>query len=403
MRSKSSVRLIAALAAAVVIPATAAGQSGWLDAPRRGTVVTGQTDLRAVNNTLAFTDAWAVAQLASDPRFADIFLVGGLVPEGAGFGATALGHSRMSLTHTGARWRIGVEAGLRSESGADVTDAVARFARVGFDGEPFSIALNGTGFRAVHFGEAALRVARIFGDPLRPRWSIGAGARVVKPVGMARLGFDDPVAGGAVSTVTWHAADSTSIDATLTQSIEPFAGGRMSVSPEFIAGARIGHAGWLALGVAAPTTLLVATGDREVRRLRRDGSAVDLVDALENAPTDTIQSASERVVLPAVATLKLALPIGGRATLHSSLRLSGRSEWNPEPTRFESSIALPATSWLELSGGGFAGSRYGGGALVGGALSFWRTRLFGEARLTGGATPGAVRGLQLSGGASLRF
>ena len=412
MNSIFRVAGVLALAAASFVPGTIEGQdrADAFTAPLRRnpfstmmlgrTALTGTLDAELANNTLSVSDAWAINEIGDDLRLSDIFLVGGLIPEGEGMRMAARTGAQGTIAFPLRRGAIALVSGMRALAQSHMPDEVATFARNGFSGDTIHVPLDGLFASTVQYAHAGLLgMAEITPATARTRVRIGAGVHMLHGVGTSALSFR----GEEPSFISMSSDDSVTANVTMRSPLEFARQGGSGMAFDAFAGVDVGTTLSVNAMVLGIGSLNVASGSEEVRRLSMRGTAFDFVERMESITPDTVASSSVRVKLPAVARLEGTVRILENTRFGLGVQRELSTQYAMEPTTVTALMHYDVRRWLPLQIGASGGSRYGISPFIGTGLHFGHLRLDGELGFRGGDSPDALRGLTMRSSMSILF
>lgn len=412
MTSLSKTLVAVALAAPSLIPAIASGQdrADVFTSPLRRnpfatmtlgrTAMTGSFEAELANNTLSVTDVWAINQIGEDLRLSDIFLVGGLIPEGEGMRMAARTGAQGTMAFPIGRGAIALVSGVRALAQSHMPDEVASFARNGFSGDTIYVPLDGLSASTVQYAHAGLLgMTEITPASARARVRVGAGVHMLHGIGTSALSFR----GTEPSFVSMSSDDSVTANVTMRSPLEFARQGGRGMAFDVFAGLDLGTTLSVNAMVLGLGTLNVASGSEEVRRLSMRGTAFDFVERMESITPDTVASSSVRVKLPAVARVEGSVRILENTRFGLGVQRELSAQYAMEPTTVTALMHYDVRRWLPLQIGASGGGRYGISPFVGTGLHFGHLRLDGELGFRGGDSPDAVRGLTMRSAMSILF
>lgn len=364
------------------------------------TALTGSFHAELANNTLSVSDAWAINEIAPDLRLSDIFLVGGLIPEGAGMRMSARTGVQGTISFPVQRGAIALVSGVRALGQSHMPDEVATFARNGFTGDSIFVPLNGLSASTMQFADAGVvGLIEVTKADARTRVRLGAGVHALYGIGTSAITFG----GSSPSYIAMSRTDSVTAEVTMRSPLQFAQGGGSGVSFDAYAGVDFGNAVSLSAVMIGVGSIEVASGSEEVRRLSMRGTAFDFVEEMESIAPDTVPSSAVRAALPAIARVEGSFRLleNTRAGVQIQRELSTR--YAAEPTMVTALMHYDLRQWLPFHVGASGGSRYGLNPFIGSGLHFKHLRMDGELGFRGGSSPADLRGFNLRSSMSILF
>ena len=403
---------IVALASMAALPAMGGAQerADVFDAPyRRGvfstmmlgrTTLAGSFDAELANNTLSVSDVWAINEIGEDLRLSDVFLVGGLIPEGEGMRMAARTGFNGVMSFPVRRGAVALVSGVRALAQSHMPDEFASFARNGFSGDSIYVPLNGLSASTVQYADAGL-LALFDVTPAKSRMKVrvGGGVHTLYGIGTSAISF----AGETPSFVAMSNNDSVTAEVTMRSPIQFAQRGGRGMAFDAFAGLDIGSTFSLNAMLLGAGSLNVASGREEVRRLSFRGDPFDFVEKMDSITPDTVPSSAVRVALPAELRVEGSVRLLENTRLGVGVHHELSNRYAVEPTTVTALMQYDVRKWLPFHFGASAGSRYGVNPFIGTGLHFNHLRMDGELGFRGGSSPDDLRGLTLRSSMSILF
>ncbi|MBI4410575.1 MAG: hypothetical protein HY561_12755, partial [Gemmatimonadetes bacterium] len=358
-----------------------------------GVSVTGSFNFELSNNTLEVGDLWAINEIVSadddslNLRPSDLFLIGGLVPEGEGVELMSRGQLQLNVTFPTRVGTFGLTFGGYGHAESIVPDEVAKLVREGFEGDTFTVDLTELGATTIAFGDVgALGLFDLPLDVPALRLRVGLGMHYLYGIGYNRVRFNGDAGelGTSGISVSHEGLDADLLISMPTEAVEP---GGSGFAADFFASLDVGERINVSALVARVGSIRATRGEREVRRLvLRDTTVAGFLEALDSLDTtscdgagpttpclDTIPASTEEIALPGLlrfeASYRLHRMVAAGLVFEQMLGygftvdpvasgLTGLVEFRPLGF-------LPIRVGGTLENGFEAGFQFGGGLLLG--------------------------------------
>lgn len=358
------------------------------------------------NNTFGVGDLWAVGQIADDFSFTDIFLIGGLVPEGEGVKLASRGATRLDVAILPLPMgRLGLSLGGNALAEGTVPDEVAGILRDGLSGSSIDVDFSGLGGTMLAYADVG--VLGLFDLPigLLPlpgdvRVRVGGGFHYLHSGGYADFGFD----GADGEQTSRFGISHDGVDAEINAAVPiDLATTGTGYAIDLFAAANMGERIYVGALLKNLGQLNITQEEQGVAQLTiTDASFGDFFAELDSLVTDTVAGGERQVTLPGVVRLE------GSFMVSPMLRVGAALE-GPLGDDFQLSSPLMARvelrplSFLPIRVGGSLGGTYGGTYQAGLGLDFNYLRWDLELVSQGGPQIADMRGLTIASGFALRF
>ena len=414
-----SLRLLSALAlAAALAPAAAHGQRDSLSvfaqtlhenpfAPllARRVILAATADAVLANNAYTIADVAAIAQIADDFRPSDAFLVGGLIPPNEGLRAGARGLGSVVFTVPTPTIVFGIRAGGHAIMQSRVPDNVARLVRDGFQGDTFSVDLTRMSTSVLEYADVgALAWINLPVNRRLARAHLGLGVRRLVGLGYSRLSFEAGDGSAKPATVRVSGADSVSANVAMLKPVDMKAErGGGGWATDFMFSADVSPRLQLSAIVAGVGRLTVTERPVERRGVTvARGTIGDFLDALDEAPADTLAAAERTVWLPALTRLEASW----RGHRNAALGLAYEHRYGPWAVETDAATLvgqLFPNGWFPVTLGVTTGSRYRTSALVGFGINTRALRLLAELTSREPWLPSGAKGTSVKTSVAIGF